>query len=172
MASLLNVRVLHRTLVRQHCRRSRARRPARGDWYELALTTGVGLRSGAVTGVHHRRRAVDERLPWDHFDAWGVRGRLLRGGTGAAEDSAVAGALMAIRDVYQRPLRNLGSWMPTAATCAAPACRDYVWLPREQIPFRGMSARRLAGLSVDKIRLTGGDRSCGTISPATDPAGG
>jgi GTP 3',8-cyclase len=70
---------------------------------------------------------------------------------------------MAIRDVYQRPLRNLRISVTDRCNLRCSYCmpeEDYVWLPREQIlNFEEMSTLVdvFMGLGVDKIRLTGGE---------------
>ncbi len=70
---------------------------------------------------------------------------------------------MAIRDVYQRPLRNLRISVTDGCNLRCSYCmpeEDYVWLPREQIlNFEEMSTLVdvFMDLGVDKIRLTGGE---------------
>ena len=70
---------------------------------------------------------------------------------------------MAIRDVYQRPLRNLRISVTDRCNLRCSYCmpeEDYVWLPREQIlNFEEMSTLVdvFMDLGVDKIRLTGGE---------------
>ena len=70
---------------------------------------------------------------------------------------------MAIRDVYQRPLRNLRISVTDRCNLRCTYCmpeEDYVWLPREQIlNFEEMSTLVdvFMDLGVDKIRLTGGE---------------
>src|SRR5262249_31273640 len=73
------------------------------------------------------------------------------------------GALMAVRDVHQRPLRNLRISVTDRCNLRCSYCmpeEDYVWLPREQIlDFEEISALAdvFMELGVDKIRLTGGE---------------
>ena len=70
---------------------------------------------------------------------------------------------MAVRDVYQRPLRNLRISVTDRCNLRCSYCmpeEDYVWLPREQIlDFEEIStlADVFMDLGVDKIRLTGGE---------------
>ena len=70
---------------------------------------------------------------------------------------------MAVRDVYQRPLRNLRISVTDRCNLRCSYCmpeEDYVWLPREQIlDFEEISALAdvFMELGVDKIRLTGGE---------------
>ena len=70
---------------------------------------------------------------------------------------------MAVRDVYQRPLRNLRISVTDRCNLRCSYCmpeEDYVWLPREQIlNFEEIStlADVFIDLGVDKIRLTGGE---------------
>ena len=70
---------------------------------------------------------------------------------------------MAIRDVHQRPLRNLRISVTDRCNLRCSYCmpeEDYVWLPREQIlDFEEISALAdvFMELGVDKIRLTGGE---------------
>jgi len=70
---------------------------------------------------------------------------------------------MAVKDVYQRPLRNLRISVTDRCNLRCSYCmpeEDYVWLPREQIlNFEEMSTLVdvFIGLGVDKIRLTGGE---------------
>jgi cyclic pyranopterin phosphate synthase len=70
---------------------------------------------------------------------------------------------MAVRDVYQRPLRNLRISVTDRCNLRCSYCmpeEDYVWLPREQIlNFEEMSTLVdvFMDLGVDKIRLTGGE---------------
>ena len=70
---------------------------------------------------------------------------------------------MAIRDVYQRPLRNLRISVTDRCNLRCAYCmpeEDYVWLPREQIlDFEEISTLGdvFMDLGVDKIRLTGGE---------------
>jgi len=70
---------------------------------------------------------------------------------------------MAVKDVYQRPLRNLRISVTDRCNLRCSYCmpeEDYVWLPREQIlNFEEMSTLVdvFMGLGVDKIRLTGGE---------------
>ena len=70
---------------------------------------------------------------------------------------------MAVRDVYQRPLRNLRISVTDRCNLRCSYCmpeEDYVWLPREQIlDFEELSslADVFMELGVDKIRLTGGE---------------
>jgi cyclic pyranopterin phosphate synthase len=70
---------------------------------------------------------------------------------------------MAVRDVYQRPLRNLRISVTDRCNLRCSYCmpeEDYVWLPREQIlDFEEISslADVFMELGVDKIRLTGGE---------------
>jgi cyclic pyranopterin phosphate synthase len=70
---------------------------------------------------------------------------------------------MAIRDVFQRPLRNLRISVTDRCNLRCSYCmpeEDYVWLPREQIlNFEEMSTLVdvFMDLGVDKIRLTGGE---------------
>ena len=70
---------------------------------------------------------------------------------------------MVIRDVYQRPLRNLRISVTDRCNLRCSYCmpeEDYVWLPREQIlDFEEVStlADVFMDLGVDKIRLTGGE---------------
>src|SRR5256884_3033004 len=82
-----------------------------------------------------------------------------RGGRGRGRRSG----LMAVRDVYQRPLRNLRISVTDRCNLRCGYCmpeEDYVWLPREQIlDFEEIStlADVFMDLGVDKIRLTGGE---------------
>jgi len=70
---------------------------------------------------------------------------------------------MAVRDVFQRPLRNLRISVTDRCNLRCSYCmpeEDYVWLPREQIlDFEEMSmlVDVFMDLGVDKIRLTGGE---------------
>jgi len=70
---------------------------------------------------------------------------------------------MDIRDVYQRPLRNLRISVTDRCNLRCSYCmpeEDYVWLPREQIlDFEEIStlADVFMNLGVDKLRLTGGE---------------
>jgi len=70
---------------------------------------------------------------------------------------------MAVRDVYQRPLRNLRISVTDRCNLRCSYCmpeEDYLWLPREQIlDFEEISALAdvFMELGVDKIRLTGGE---------------
>jgi cyclic pyranopterin phosphate synthase len=70
---------------------------------------------------------------------------------------------MAVKDVYERPLRNLRISVTDRCNLRCSYCmpeEDYVWLPREQIlNFEEMSTLVdvFIGLGVDKIRLTGGE---------------
>jgi cyclic pyranopterin phosphate synthase len=70
---------------------------------------------------------------------------------------------MAVRDAYQRPLRNLRISVTDRCNLRCSYCmpeEDYVWLPREQIlGFEEVSvlADVFMSLGVDKIRLTGGE---------------
>jgi cyclic pyranopterin phosphate synthase len=70
---------------------------------------------------------------------------------------------MTVRDVYQRPLRNLRISVTDRCNLRCSYCmpeEDYVWLPREQIlNFEEMSTLVdvFMDLGVDKIRLTGGE---------------
>ena len=70
---------------------------------------------------------------------------------------------MAVRDVYQRALRNLRISVTDRCNLRCSYCmpeEDYVWLPREQIlDFEEMSTLVdvFMDLGVDKIRLTGGE---------------
>jgi GTP 3',8-cyclase len=70
---------------------------------------------------------------------------------------------MTVRDVYQRPLRNLRISVTDRCNLRCSYCmpeEDYVWLPREQIlDFEEIStlADVFMDLGVDKIRLTGGE---------------
>jgi cyclic pyranopterin phosphate synthase len=70
---------------------------------------------------------------------------------------------MVIRDVYQRPLRNLRISVTDRCNLRCSYCmpeEDYIWLPREQIlDFEEVStlADVFMDLGVDKIRLTGGE---------------
>ena len=70
---------------------------------------------------------------------------------------------MTVRDVYQRPLRNLRISVTDRCNLRCSYCmpeEDYVWLPREQIlGFEEISslADVFMELGVDKIRLTGGE---------------
>ena len=70
---------------------------------------------------------------------------------------------MAVRDVYQRPLRNLRISVTDRCNLRCSYCmpeEDYVWLPREQIlDFEEISVLVdvFMDLGVDKIRLTGGE---------------
>jgi len=70
---------------------------------------------------------------------------------------------MAIRDVYQRPLRNLRISVTDRCNLRCSYCmpeEDYVWLPREQIlNFEEMSTLVdvFSRAGVDKIRITGGE---------------
>ena len=70
---------------------------------------------------------------------------------------------MVVRDVYQRPLRNLRISVTDRCNLRCSYCmpeEDYVWLPREQIlDFEEISALAdvFMELGVDKIRLTGGE---------------
>ena len=70
---------------------------------------------------------------------------------------------MAVKDAYQRPLRNLRISVTDRCNLRCSYCmpeEDYVWLPREQIlNFEEMSTLVdvFIGLGVDKIRLTGGE---------------
>jgi cyclic pyranopterin phosphate synthase len=70
---------------------------------------------------------------------------------------------MAVRDVFQRPLRNLRISVTDRCNLRCSYCmpeEDYVWLPREQIlDFEEMSTLVdvFMDLGVDKIRLTGGE---------------
>jgi cyclic pyranopterin phosphate synthase len=70
---------------------------------------------------------------------------------------------MAVRDVYQRPLRNLRISVTDRCNLRCSYCmpeEDYVWLPREQIlDFEEISSLVdvFMELGVDKIRLTGGE---------------
>jgi cyclic pyranopterin phosphate synthase len=70
---------------------------------------------------------------------------------------------MAVRDLYQRPLRNLRISVTDRCNLRCSYCmpeEDYVWLPREQIlGFEEVSALAdiFMHLGVDKIRLTGGE---------------
>jgi len=70
---------------------------------------------------------------------------------------------MAVRDTYQRPLRNLRISVTDRCNLRCSYCmpeEDYVWLPREQIlDFEELSTLVdvFMDLGVDKIRLTGGE---------------
>jgi cyclic pyranopterin phosphate synthase len=70
---------------------------------------------------------------------------------------------MIVKDVYQRPLRNLRISVTDRCNLRCGYCmpeEDYVWLPREQIlDFEEIStlADVFMDLGVDKIRLTGGE---------------
>ena len=70
---------------------------------------------------------------------------------------------MVVRDVYQRPLRNLRISVTDRCNLRCGYCmpeENYVWLPREQIlGFEEIStlADVFMDLGVDKIRLTGGE---------------
>jgi cyclic pyranopterin phosphate synthase len=70
---------------------------------------------------------------------------------------------MAVRDVYQRALRNLRISVTDRCNLRCSYCmpeEDYVWLPREQIlDFEELSTLVdvFMDLGVDKIRLTGGE---------------
>ena len=70
---------------------------------------------------------------------------------------------MAVRDVFQRPLRNLRISVTDRCNLRCSYCmpeEDYVWLPREQIlGFEEISTLVdvFMDLGVDKIRLTGGE---------------
>ena len=70
---------------------------------------------------------------------------------------------MAVRDVYQRALRNLRISVTDRCNLRCSYCmpeEDYVWLPREQIlDFEELSSLVdvFMDLGVDKIRLTGGE---------------
>jgi len=70
---------------------------------------------------------------------------------------------MLVKDVYQRPLRNLRISVTDRCNLRCGYCmpeEDYVWLPREQIlDFEEIStlADIFMDLGVDKIRLTGGE---------------
>jgi GTP 3',8-cyclase len=70
---------------------------------------------------------------------------------------------MVVKDVYQRPLRNLRISVTDRCNLRCGYCmpeEDYVWLPREQIlDFEEIStlADVFMDLGVDKIRLTGGE---------------
>ena len=70
---------------------------------------------------------------------------------------------MAVRDVYQRALRNLRISVTDRCNLRCSYCmpeEDYVWLPREQIlNFEELSTLVdvFMDLGVDKIRLTGGE---------------
>jgi len=70
---------------------------------------------------------------------------------------------MTVKDVYQRPLRNLRISVTDRCNLRCSYCmpeEDYVWLPREQIlDFEEMSTLVdvFMDLGVDKIRLTGGE---------------
>jgi len=70
---------------------------------------------------------------------------------------------MVVKDVYERPLRNLRISVTDRCNLRCGYCmpeEDYVWLPREQIlDFEEIStlADIFMDLGVDKIRLTGGE---------------
>jgi len=70
---------------------------------------------------------------------------------------------MAVRDVFQRALRNLRISVTDRCNLRCSYCmpeEDYVWLPREQIlDFEELSTLVdvFMDLGVDKIRLTGGE---------------
>jgi len=70
---------------------------------------------------------------------------------------------MLVKDVYQRPLRNLRISVTDRCNLRCGYCmpeEDYVWLPREQIlDFEEIStlADIFMDLGVDKVRLTGGE---------------
>ena len=70
---------------------------------------------------------------------------------------------MVVKDVYERPLRNLRISVTDRCNLRCGYCmpeEDYVWLPREQIlDFEEIStlADVFMDLGVDKIRLTGGE---------------
>ena len=78
---------------------------------------------------------------------------------------------MAVRDVFQRPLRNLRISVTDRCNLRCSYCmpeEDYVWLPREQIlDFEEMSTLVdvFMDLGVDKIRLTAASRSCAATYP-------
>src|SRR5262249_332950 len=108
--------------------------------------------AGGAPAVGSLRRGRQEGRAASRVGACG-RGRRGRG----------RGALMAIRDVHQRPLRNLRISVTDRCNLRCSYCmpeEDYVWLPREQIlDFEEISALAdvFMELGVDKIRLTGGE---------------
>jgi radical SAM family uncharacterized protein len=95
-----NVRVLHENPREAALQALLARGDRRvGDFLELAAAHEGDWRralrewDGDAEFYTTRRRAVDERLPWDHFDVGVKKAGLLREWErAAAEDSAVAGA--------------------------------------------------------------------------------
>jgi len=95
-----NVRVLHENPREAALQALLARGDRRvGDFLELAATHEGDWRralrewDGDAEFYTTRRRALDERLPWDHFDVGVKKAGLLREWERAAvEDSAVAGA--------------------------------------------------------------------------------
>jgi radical SAM family uncharacterized protein len=95
-----NVRVLHENPREAALQALLARGDRRvGDFLELAATHEGDWRralrewDGDAEFYTTRRRALDERLPWDHFDVGVKKAGLLREWErAAAEDSAVAGA--------------------------------------------------------------------------------
>jgi radical SAM superfamily enzyme YgiQ (UPF0313 family) len=95
-----NVRVLHENPREAALQALLARGDRRvGDFLELAASYDGDWRralrewDGDPAFYTTRRRALDERLPWDHFDVGVKKAGLLREWErAAAEDSAVAGA--------------------------------------------------------------------------------
>jgi radical SAM family uncharacterized protein len=95
-----NVRVLHENPREAALQALLARGDRRvGDFLELAASYDGDWRralrewDGDAAFYTTRRRALDERLPWDHFDVGVKKAGLLREWERAiAEDSAVAGA--------------------------------------------------------------------------------
>jgi len=95
-----NVRVLHENPREAALQALLARGDRRvGDFLELAASYDGDWRralrewEGDPAFYTTRRRALDERLPWDHFDVGVKKSGLLREWErAAAEDSAVAGA--------------------------------------------------------------------------------
>jgi radical SAM family uncharacterized protein len=95
-----NVRVLHENPREAALQALLARGDRRvGDFLELAASYDGDWRralrewDGDAAFYTTRRRALDERLPWDHFDVGVKKAGLLREWErAAAEDSAVAGA--------------------------------------------------------------------------------
>jgi len=95
-----NIRVLHENPREAALQALLARGDRRvGDFLELAASYDGDWRralrewDGDLAFYTTRRRALDERLPWDHFDVGVKKAGLLREWERAfAEDSAVAGA--------------------------------------------------------------------------------
>src|SRR5262249_10210012 len=111
--------------------------------------TATGRRTAAMGPL---RRRSEEGRPPPRMGA-GHRRRRTRGWC----------AVMAVRDVFQRPLRNLRISVTDRCNLRCSYCmpeEDYVWLPREQIlDFEEMSTLVdvFMDVGVDKIRLTGGE---------------